>query len=72
MRIRTKFSLFTGALVVALTLGISGAVYSIERSNLVANLDREQVGQTRSFALVSQQALTISDMLFLINYISKW
>ncbi|MBI4057408.1 MAG: HAMP domain-containing protein [Elusimicrobia bacterium] len=69
MKIRAKFSLFSSLLVVLLTLGISSAVFILERRNLVANLNREQMVQTKNFAAVCQQAMTISDMLFLDNYL---
>ncbi len=69
MKIRTKFSLFTGLVVLGTTTAVAALAFLLQKDLIEKNMAEARMNQTSGFAAVCKQALIVDNELSMINYV---
>ncbi|MBN1384969.1 MAG: HAMP domain-containing histidine kinase [Elusimicrobia bacterium] len=69
MKLKTKFSLLTGLLVILIVSGISIFLFIAERQHLIREMEQNKIDMVKSLAQVCKESLIIKDEILLLNYL---
>ena len=69
MKLKTKFSLLAGLLVILIVSGISVFLFIAERQHLIKEMKQNKIDIAKSFTQVCRESLIIKDEILLLNYL---